>query len=94
MSEAHRYDAVHLRYEGNNIRYGEGCEVEVVTARAYDSLKSASVGLIGALNEARQVICSALRDSAPDWFDTDEKLAEHHTIKRIDAAIAKARSQS
>lgn len=31
------YDAVHIRYEDNNIRYGEGCEVEVVTARAFAS---------------------------------------------------------
>ncbi|MDV5861334.1 hypothetical protein QM298_10485 [Pseudomonas mendocina] len=39
MSEqVKRYDAVHIRYEDNNIRYGEGCEVEVVTARDYDAL--------------------------------------------------------
>ncbi len=31
-----RYDAVHIRYEDNNIRYGEGCEVEVVTAADYE----------------------------------------------------------
>lgn len=36
--EVKRYDAVHIRYEDSNIRYGEGCEVEVVTARAYDAL--------------------------------------------------------
>ena len=35
-----RYDAVHIRYEDNNIRYGEGCEVEVVTAADYDALHS------------------------------------------------------
>ena len=35
-SEVKRYDAVHLRYEDNNIRYGEGCEVEVVTAADYE----------------------------------------------------------
>lgn len=38
MSNAKRYDAVHLRYEENNIRYGEGCEVEVVAAYDYDAL--------------------------------------------------------
>ena len=32
MGEVKQYDAVHIRYEDNNIRYGEGCEVEVVTA--------------------------------------------------------------
>ena len=35
-SEVKRYDAVHIRYEDNNIRYGEGCEVEVVTAADYE----------------------------------------------------------
>ena len=35
-SEVRRYDAVHIRYEDNNIRYGEGCEVEVVTAADYE----------------------------------------------------------
>ena len=40
MSEVKRYDAVHIRYEDNNIRYGEGCEVEVVTARDYAALEA------------------------------------------------------
>jgi len=35
-SEVKRYDAVHLRYEDSNIRYGEGCEVEVVTASDHE----------------------------------------------------------
>lgn len=39
MSDATRYEAVHLRYEENNIRYGEGCEVEVVAGYDYDKLK-------------------------------------------------------
>lgn len=38
MSDVKRYDAVHLRYEDSNIRYGEGCEVEVVAAYDYDAL--------------------------------------------------------
>ena len=38
MKEAKRYDAVHLRYEDSNIRYGEGCEVEVVAAYDFDTL--------------------------------------------------------
>lgn len=36
MSDVKRYDAVHIRYEDNNIRYGEGCEVEMVTAADYE----------------------------------------------------------
>lgn len=38
MSDVKRYEAVHLRYEDSNIRYGEGCEVEVVAAYDYDAL--------------------------------------------------------
>ena len=37
-SEVKRYDAVHIRYGENNIRYGEGLGVEMVTARDYDAL--------------------------------------------------------
>ena len=33
MSAIKRYEAVHIRYEESNIRYGDGCEVEVVTVR-------------------------------------------------------------
>ena len=40
MREVNRYDAVHLRYEDSNIRYGEGCEVEVVTASDYAALEA------------------------------------------------------
>lgn len=40
MSDVKRYDAVHIRYEENNIRYGEGCEVEMVTASDYDACAS------------------------------------------------------
>lgn len=39
MSDVKRYEAVHLRYEENNIRYGEGCEVEVVLASDYAALE-------------------------------------------------------
>lgn len=54
MSEqVKRYDAVHIRYEDSNIRYGEGCEVEVVTARDYDALNA----------EAKQL--RAQRDKVP-----------------------------
>ena len=40
MSEAKRYDAVHLRYGKRNSRFGEGCEVKVVAAYDYDALKA------------------------------------------------------
>lgn len=40
MGEVKRYDAVHIRYEDHNIRYGEGCEVEMVAAQDYDALRA------------------------------------------------------
>jgi len=46
--------------------------------------------MVATLRESRQVIASALKTGAPDWFDTDEKVALHVTVQRIDAAIAKA----
>ena len=48
-SEVKRYDAVHLRYEDNNIRYGEGCEVEVVTASDYAALEAKCASLENSL---------------------------------------------
>ena len=49
MSDVKRYEAVHIRYEDSNIRYGEGCEVEVVAAYDYDALRAVSVDLLEAL---------------------------------------------
>lgn len=46
--------------------------------------------MVATLRESRQVITMALKTVSPDWFDTDEKVAQHVTVQRIDAAIAKA----
>ncbi|WP_434590199.1 hypothetical protein M1D58_09705 [Pseudomonas sp. R4-76] len=46
--------------------------------------------MTAALVEARQVLAVALKAGAPDWFDTDEKVAQHATVQRIDAVLAKA----
>lgn len=46
--------------------------------------------MVATLIESRQVIAMALKTGAPDWFDTDEKVAQHVTVQKIDAAIAKA----
>lgn len=59
-SEVKRYDAVHLRYEDNNIRYGEGCEVEVVTARDYER----EVRIAIAAGQRMQDKCDALQAEA------------------------------
>ena len=53
-------------------------------------LIAAAPELLAALIESRQVIATALKVGAPDWFDSDEKVAQHTTVKKIDAAITKA----
>jgi len=53
-------------------------------------LIAAAPDLLEALIESRQVIATALQVGASDWFDSDEKIAQHTTVKKIDAAIAKA----
>lgn len=61
MSEqVKRYDAVHIRYEDNNIHYGEGCEVEVVTAADYER----EVRIAIAAGQRMQDKCDALRAEA------------------------------
>jgi len=46
--------------------------------------------MVAALRESRQVLAVALKAGAPEWFDTDEKVAQHATVQRIDAVLAKA----
>lgn len=58
-SEVKRYDAVHLRYEDSNIRYGEGCEVEVFTASDYAALEAEC--------ERLRSQVSALQSDANSW---------------------------
>ena len=58
-SEVKRYDAVHIRYEDSNIRYGEGCEVEVVTASDYAALEAEC--------ERLRVQVAALQSDANSW---------------------------
>lgn len=61
MSEqVKRYDAVHIRYEDNNIHYGEGCEVEVVTAADYER----EVRIAIAAGQRMQDKCDALQAEA------------------------------
>ena len=78
MSEVKRYDAVHIRYEESNIRYGEGCEVEVVAAYDYDALKDVNADLLEALE---------LADAALSGANMDMKVVE----RKVKGAIAKSR---
>ena len=67
MSEVKRYDAVHIRYEESNIRYGEGCEVEMVTASEYDKL--------AAEKEWLDKLCEAMAVKDGKQFAVMQKLA-------------------
>ena len=52
-----------------------------------DALLAERDSMRSVLRDARQVIATALKASAPDWFETDEDIATHTTIKKIDAAL-------
>ena len=60
-------------------------EGEVVEARA------AFAEAIGALEHGRSTLATALRHAAPDLFETDDDVNEHLAIKRMDAALARAK---
>ena len=83
MREVKRYDAVHIRYEENNIRYGGGLGVEMVTARDYDALRAEAE----ALRAQRDKLAGLLTDTrdtyryAIHWEDL------HPVMKQIDAAL-------
>lgn len=81
MKAAKRYDAVHLRYEDSNIRYGAGCEVEVVAAHDYDALKTQRDDLLEALE---------LADAALSGANMNMNVVE----RKVKAAIARARGEA
>lgn len=91
MKNVKRYDAVHIRYEESNIRYGEGCEVEVVAGYDYDALLSERDELLEALvtcrNELGQMIDT---NNFKDPID-GSWLYDYQTISEADAIIAKCR---
>jgi len=61
-----------------------------IAMNANSALIAAAPDLLEALIESRQVIATALKVGAPDWFDSDEKISQHVTVKKIDAAIQRA----
>lgn len=91
MKEAKRYDAVHLRYDDSNIRYGEGCEVEVVAAYDYDELKAVSRELLEALERLVYDFESEIHNEYDGTSMLSARLAECDYAR---AAIAKARGEA
>lgn len=53
-------------------------------------LIAAAPEMLSALRSGRDVLARAIKAAAPDLFETDEDVNEHLTIKRMDAAIARA----
>lgn len=87
MSEAKRYEAVHLRYEDSNIRYGEGCEVEVVAAYDYDTLRAANQRLEGEV--------ARLREALELWLANYDEVAENPDFEpfpHVAERVAKTRA--
>lgn len=58
--------------------------------RANAHLIAAAPDMLSALRSSRGVLARAIKAAAPDLFESDDDLNEHLTIKRMDAAIARA----
>lgn len=43
--------------------------------------------ILATLRNARDTVAAALRITAPQWYGTEAEIAEHVTIRKIDAAI-------
>jgi hypothetical protein len=85
MSEVKRYDAVHIRYEERNIRYGEGCEVEMVAAYDYDALAAENQRLREELR-AQSAPAEVAQGEAFAWFTEDYGVDKSATT--YDRAVA------
>ncbi len=87
MSGVKRYDAVHIRYEDSNIRYGEGCEVEVVAAYDYDQLAAENNRLREALIKAEAML------SELDYVGEMTELGKAHLVEMRAALFTTANGQ-
>ncbi|MEN5117466.1 hypothetical protein ABE488_09055 [Luteimonas sp. TWI662] len=64
---------------------------EAATADHHNAeLIAAARDMRNALSSTRGVLASALRAAAPDMFESDADIAEHLTIRMIDAALERA----
>jgi len=77
MSDVKRYEAVHLRYDDNNIRYGEGCEVEVVLASDYAALEAE----LARLRAGQEPVAAQVRFRRPEKGLADWSVWQQTSIK-------------
>lgn len=87
-----RYDAVHIRYEESNIRYGEGCEVEMVTLRDHIASHVFDIEAERALFEASGVIGRLYRCNTPGSSSDYEDYFTEYAWKSW-KACAKSRAE-
>jgi len=50
--------------------------------------------ILATLRNSRDTVAAALRITAPQWFSTEAEIAEHVTIRQIDAAIKLATGET
>jgi hypothetical protein len=50
--------------------------------------------IMATLRNARDTVAAALRITAPQWYGTEAEIAEHVTIRKIDAAIKLATGET
>lgn len=72
---------------GPQCGFEESADGDWVRASDYDALLAEREAMKRVLRDARDVIATALKAGAPDWFETEEDIATHTTIKKIDAAL-------
>lgn len=69
------------------------CQLNQTTSAEIEAnarLIAAAPDMLSALRSSRDVLARAIKAAAPDLFESDEDVNEHLTIKRMDAAIARA----
>lgn len=75
------------RYDEYTCGITESRDGAYVSWDDYEALLAEREAMKRVLRDARDVIATALKAGAPDWFETEEDIATHTTIKKIDAAL-------
>lgn len=87
--DVHSHDRVGIARSQSQEHLGER-GIHEQECRANAQLIAAAPDMLSALRSSRDVLARAIKAAAPDLFESDEDVNEHLTIKRMDAAIARA----